>query len=158
MSAITPDRPTHAPAFVRAPGPIVSRLLARGLPFGPNVLLTVRGRRSGTLHTFPVALVRLDGRRFVQSPFGDVNWVLNLRATPDATIVKGGRREAVTARELPVDEAGPVLRAILTPYLRSRLLGWFTRRYFGIAPDASDAAFLDKARRQPIFELTPRAR
>lgn len=146
----------RAPLYVRVPGPIVRRLLSRGLPFGPNVLLTVRGRRSGTPHTFPVAIVRYDGRRFVQSPFGDVNWVHNLRAAGEATIAKGDRREAVDARELTPEEAAPILRGILTPYLRSPVLGWFTRRYFEIRPDASDAEFLAKARRQPTFELTSR--
>jgi deazaflavin-dependent oxidoreductase (nitroreductase family) len=156
MSSETIRRPLRAPLFVRMPGPVVRRLLSRGLPFGPNVLLTVRGRRSGTPHTFPVALVEFEGRRFVQSPFGEVNWVLNLRAAGEATITKGASREQVVARVLDPEEAGPVLRGILTPYLQARLLGWFTRRYFAIDPHASDAEFVAKARHQPIFELAPR--
>lgn len=156
MSTQTLSQPTRAPRFVRAPGPIVRRLLAKGLPFGPNVLITIRGRRTGTPHTFPIALTRLGDRRFVQSPFGDVNWVHNLRAAGEATITKKDERQDVDARELTPEEAGPVLRGVLTPYLRNRLLGPFTRRYFAIGPDAPDAAFIDKARRQPIFELTPK--
>ena len=38
MSTQTLSQPKRAPRFVRAPGPIVRRLLAKGLPFGPNVL------------------------------------------------------------------------------------------------------------------------
>jgi deazaflavin-dependent oxidoreductase (nitroreductase family) len=154
MSTQTLPHPKRAPRFVRAPGPIVRRLLAKGLPFGPNVLITIRGRRSGTPHTFPIALTRFGDRRFVQSPFGDVNWVHNLRAAGEATITKGDRREDVHARELTPEEAGPVLRGVLSPYLRNRILGVFTRRYFAISPDSTDAQFVDKARRQPIFELT----
>jgi len=156
MSTHTLTHAKRAPRFVRAPGPIVRRLLAKGLPFGPNVLITIRGRRTGTPHTFPIALTRFGDRRFVQSPFGDVNWVHNLRASREATITKGDQREDVSARELTPEEAGPVLRGVLTPYLRNRLLGVFTRRYFAIGPDASDDEFVEKARRQPIFELTPR--
>ena len=156
MSTHTLTHPKRAPRFVRAPGPVVRRLLAMGLPFGPNVLITIRGRRTGTLHTFPIALTRFGDRRFVQSPFGDVNWVHNLRAAGEATITKGDQREDVNARELKAEEAGPVLRGVLTPYLRNPLLRFFTRRYFAISPDATDAEFVDKARRQPIFELTPK--
>jgi len=156
MSSQTLPHAKRAPRFVRAPGPIVSRLIAKGLPFGPNVLITIRGRRTGTPHTFPIALTHLGDRRFVQSPFGEVNWVHNLRAAGEATITKGDLREEVDARPLPPEEAGPVLRGVLTPYLRNRLLAPFTRRYFAIGPDATDEAFVDKARRQPIFELTPK--
>ena len=85
-----------------------------------------------------------------------MNWVHNLRAAGEATITKKDERQDVDARELTPEEAGPVLRGVLTPYLRNRLLGPFTRRYFAIGPDAPDAAFIDKARRQPIFELTPK--
>ncbi|TAL05614.1 MAG: deazaflavin-dependent nitroreductase, partial [Chloroflexota bacterium] len=38
---------TQAPAFVRASNPLTRRMLRLGMPMGPNVLLTVRGRTSG---------------------------------------------------------------------------------------------------------------
>ena len=156
MTTHTTSRPARAPGFVRVPGPLVSRIIGLGLWSGPNVLLTIRGRRSGRPLTIPLALVEHEGRRFVQSPFGEVSWVHNLRAAGEATITKGTRHEVVAAREVPLAEAGPLLRAILTPYLRAPLLGFVTRRYFGIGPDASDPAFIEKARHQPLFELTPK--
>ena len=156
MSTTSLPHPKRVPLYVRLPGPVISRLLARGLRFGPNVLITIRGRRTGDPHTFPIALVRWGDRRFVQSPFGDVNWVRNLREAGEAAIAKGDHREAVVARELPLDEAAVVLRGVLTPYLRHPLLRWFTRRYFAIHPDAPAEAWVDKARHQPIFELTPK--
>ena len=146
----------RAPWYVPLFSPVAELLLKLGVPLGLNGLITIRGRRSGKPHTFPVALVEWQGRRFVQSPFGDVNWVHNLRAAGEATVTRGDHREDVAARELTPEEAGPVLRGVLTPYLRNRILGPFTRRYFAIRPDASDEAFIDKARRQPTFELTPR--
>ena len=47
---------TQAPALVRASNPLTRRLLRLGLPMGPNVLLTVRGRSSGLPRTAPVAV------------------------------------------------------------------------------------------------------
>jgi deazaflavin-dependent oxidoreductase (nitroreductase family) len=83
---------------------------------GPNGLITVRGRISGELRTTPVAFVEIDGRTWVQSPFGDVNWVRNLRAAGEATVTIGMRSEEVSAVELSKAEKvdfyrGPVRRA-----------------------------------------------
>ena len=47
---------TTAPLFVRAANPFLNRLLRLGVPLGPNVPLTVRGRSSGKLRTVPVAV------------------------------------------------------------------------------------------------------
>lgn len=60
--------------------PLMRRLLGAGVPSGPNVLLTVRGRKSGLPRTFPIAMLESGGRCFVQASFGEVNWVQNLRA------------------------------------------------------------------------------
>ncbi|HKA48446.1 MAG TPA: nitroreductase/quinone reductase family protein, partial [Candidatus Dormibacteraeota bacterium] len=46
----------------------------------PNVLLTMRGRRSGKLRTVPIGMIELDGRSFVQASYGEIGWVANLRA------------------------------------------------------------------------------
>ena len=88
--------------------PVIRRLLGAGLPFGPNVLLTVRGRTSGVPHTFPLAILETDGRRFVQSPFGEVNWVRNLRASGTAIVSKGTQSENVDAVELEPETAAAV--------------------------------------------------
>ena len=81
---------TRVPSFVAFFNPVARRLLGVGIPMGPNALITVRGRKSGLDRTTPVALVELEGRRWIQSPFGEVNWVRNLRATGEATIAIGG--------------------------------------------------------------------
>jgi deazaflavin-dependent oxidoreductase (nitroreductase family) len=135
---------------------IVRRLIAAGLPLGPNVLLTVRGRSSGIDRTFPVALIEHRGRRFIQSPYGEVNWVRNLRASRSALITKGRTREAVDAVELAPDEAGPILRDALAPYLRSRLLRPLVRLFIGVRVDSTLDDYVDTARRHPTFELKGR--
>ena len=85
-----------AGGFLRLINPLVRRMVSRGIPTGaPNVLLTVRGRRSGRLRTVPVGMVVLDGRRFVQSSYGETGWVANLRAAGEAIMpsVSSGRSE-----------------------------------------------------------------
>jgi hypothetical protein len=66
--------------------PIARFLLAAGVPLGPNGLITVRGRKSGLPRTTPVAIIAVAGRRWVWCPWGDTQWVRNLRAAGGATI------------------------------------------------------------------------
>jgi len=70
---------THVPSLVGFFNPIARRVLKVGSLLGPNALITVRGRKSGLPRTTPVALVEIDGRRWVIGTFGETNWVRNLR-------------------------------------------------------------------------------
>ena len=140
-------------AIVRVLNPVVSRLLGAGLSFGPNVLLTVRGRSSGQPRTFPVAILELDGRRFIQSPWGEVNWVRNLRVAGEATVSHGGRRERVEAIEIAPEEGGSILRGSMEPYFRSRILSLVVRLSFGLHRSSSPDEFVAVARAHPMFEL-----
>jgi hypothetical protein len=40
-----------------------------------TVLLTVRGRRSGTPRTVPIGMLELDGAWFIQASYGETGWV-----------------------------------------------------------------------------------
>ncbi len=154
--------------FLRLVNPLVRRMVIAGLPTGaPNILLTVRGRRSGRPRTVPVGMVELDGRRFVQSSYGEGGWVQNLRAAGEATIVDGRRRELVRAVELPPDEAGAVMERLLEACHRSSVLrmllgsGWrppigVLWRYRIRVDDTLDE-YVAEARRHPLFELRPLA-
>jgi deazaflavin-dependent oxidoreductase (nitroreductase family) len=144
-------------------------MISAGVPTGaPNVLLTVRGRRSGMPRSKPVGMVELDGAWFVQSSYGETGWVANLRAAGEATVTRpGGGRVPVRAIELPPDEAGAVLRRALEPFHRSRLLrallGPEMRPPIGVLRrlrlrvDDTPAEYVAEARRHPLFELRPRA-
>src|SRR5919112_4996267 len=79
---------------------ITKPLLAAGMPMGFNGLLTVPGRTTGVPRTTPLAIIEDGGRRWVWSPWGEVQWVKNLRAAGRATIAVRGRREDVRAVEL----------------------------------------------------------
>ena len=73
------DRAAAAPPWVTFFGPIAKVVLAAGVPLGPNALITVRGRKSGRPRTTPLAIIEVTGRRWVWAPWGDVQWVRNLR-------------------------------------------------------------------------------
>jgi deazaflavin-dependent oxidoreductase (nitroreductase family) len=156
MSSSHALRTTGVPALIPILNPLIRRILGAGLPFGPNVLLTVRGRASGLPRTVPVAVIRLDGHRYIQSPFGEVNWVRNLRAAGEAVVSKGRRREEVDAIEVTPQAGGPILRDALAPYLRSRLLAPLLRRFFAFRADSTLEDYVAEARRHPIFELRTR--
>ena len=144
-------RPAHVPAFVSVFNPIASRLLRIGTPLGPNALLTVRGRNSGQLRTTPVALVEVNGRRWVQSPFGDVNWVRNLRAAGEATITVNRRPESVEAVELSTAETARFFKDVLGPYVGRIPLGRWLVSLLGLGEILSDPDAA--AAKHPVFEL-----
>src|SRR5215208_4946818 len=121
-------RSTHVPSWVPFFTRIARLLLAAGVPMGPNKLITVRGRKSGLPRTTPLAIVEHAGRRGVISPFGEVNWVRNLRAAGRATITVGQRKEEVTAVELEPTEAVAFIRDVLAPHARRARFGaWIVR-------------------------------
>ena len=145
--------PYRAPAIVAAFNPLVRRMIRAGLPLGPNVVLTVRGRTSGLPRSFPVAIIDVGSRHFIQSPYGEVNWVRNLRADPDAVLARGGRDQAVEAIEVTPEDAVAILRAGVARYLRSRWMSPVVRVFTGIRRDSTDEEILLQARRHPMFEL-----
>jgi deazaflavin-dependent oxidoreductase (nitroreductase family) len=147
--------------------PLARRMISAGIPTGaPNVLLTVRGRRSGRPRTVPVAMLELDGAWFVHATYGETGWVANLRAAGEATVTRsGGRRVAVRAVELSPEEAGALQQRALAPFRRSRvfraLLGPHGRGPVGIMwafrirIDDTIEEYTAAARRYPLFELRP---
>ena len=90
----------RVPRWVAVFGPVAKRMLAAGVPMGPNALVTIRGRSTGLPRTTPLAIIEQGGRRWIWSPWGDVQWVRNLRAAGQATITVRGRTEEVRATEL----------------------------------------------------------
>jgi deazaflavin-dependent oxidoreductase (nitroreductase family) len=127
-------------------------LLALGVPMGPDILLTVRGRKSGLPRTTPVTICEYGGRRGVISPFGESNWARNLRAAGTATISFGRRREQVRAVELDHDDAVEFVRDVIVPVARDSKLGdWFVRKVDKIDIDNPEEA----VRGRPVFEIFP---
>ena len=112
----------------------------------PMYLLTVRGRKSGQPRTVALAIIERNGKRYVGSPYGIVDWVRNLRAAGEATLTRGRRSETVNARELPKGEAALVLREDIkggNPFAR----------YFGVTGESSLEEFERAAASHPVFLL-----
>jgi deazaflavin-dependent oxidoreductase (nitroreductase family) len=140
------------PRLVRWLDPVMRRLLSAGLPMGPNILLTVRGRKTGKARSIAVALVEIGDRRWVVSAFGEVEWVRNLRAAGEAEIRMAGQPHHVRADEYSPTEAAAWFRDLLIPYVRSlplgsRMASSFFAREIIRDPEAA-------AQRRPVFELT----
>ena len=146
---------THAPAVVRYSNPLTRGLLRLGVPMGPNLLLTVRGRSTGLPRSAPVAVVETDGRRLIIAAYGEVHWVRNLRAAGEADIEVHGQKEHVGAVELSRSDAirfyGETLPTFIT---RLPLIGRiFGRLLFGlIGPEVLNDP-VRAAELHPVFEL-----
>jgi len=120
------------------------------------ILLRIRGRKTGQPRTTAVNVFERSGVRYVVGTFGETDWVRNLRAAREATLIERGRQVMVDAVELPIEDAAPVLHDALEPFLGTRFGSQALRHYYDVAPGAPLAAYLDEARRHPIFELRPR--
>ena len=146
---------SQIPIYVRLGNMLTLTLLRAGFPLvGPGIiignypmyLLTVRGRKSGQPRTVAVAIIQRNGKRYVGSPYGIVEWVRNLRAAREAVLTRGRRSEPVDARELPPKEAALVLREDVkggNPFAR----------YFGVTADSSLEEFERAVVRHPVFLL-----
>jgi len=140
-----------APRWVTVFNPIAKTLLGAGVPLGYNALLTIRGRKSGVPRTTPIAIIDVDGRRWVWAPFGEVHWVQNLRAAGRATITIRGRTEDVRATELDDSERLAFFRDVLRRVAHDMPLGiQFIKLVDRVDLDDPTTA----AEGRPVFELT----
>jgi deazaflavin-dependent oxidoreductase (nitroreductase family) len=137
----------HVGLAVRISNAVVAALLRRGVKIGGNTLLTVPGRKSGQPRTTPVTILQWNGERWLQSPFGEVNWVRNLRAAGRATLTRGRRVEPISVVELSPAEAAQVLKGTLASY-PSLIKG-----YFDVTPESPLKDFEREAARHPMFRV-----
>jgi deazaflavin-dependent oxidoreductase (nitroreductase family) len=125
------------------------------MPLGPNRVLTIRGRRTGQLHTIPLAVAEVGGRRWVIGTFGETNWVRNLRAAGEAELEIEGARRNVRAIELTHEQAAGFFTNVIVPYVthmpRLWRLGVQSLIRFAAPEIYSDPPAA--ARRHPVFEL-----
>lgn len=115
--------------------PLVSRLRTGGV-----ATLTVVGRSSGRPRTVPVIPVEVKGIRYLVSPFGESDWVRNLRKARTGQLRSRAMMEAFRATELPVAQRPPIIAAYRKAARRD------VDRYFTRLPDPAD---------HPVFQITP---
>ncbi|MEP7188718.1 MAG: nitroreductase family deazaflavin-dependent oxidoreductase [Roseiflexaceae bacterium] len=145
----------QTPLFVRAGNVLTLTLLRAGfklvgpfLVFGnyPMYLLTVPGRKSGQPRTVALAIIQRNGKRYIGSPYGIVDWVRNLRAAGQAILTRGRRSETINAIELPPQDAALVLREEIkdgNPFIR----------YYGVTAESSLDELARAAVNHPLFLL-----
>jgi deazaflavin-dependent oxidoreductase (nitroreductase family) len=151
-SATSQAKALRVPRYVPLFNPITRSLLRAGVPLGMNGLLTIRGRTSGLPRTTPIAIIDAKDRRFVWCPWGESQWVQNLRAAGQATIGRDGHGELVRATELDATERVAFFRDIAGPAARRIPFGyWFIR-----IVDGTDLNHpTDAANGRVVFELHP---
>jgi len=143
-------RAAGPPSWVSFFNPIAKFLLAAGVPMLFNGLVTVRGRKSGLPRTTPLAVIDVSGRRWVWSPWGDGDWVRNLRTAGRATITVRRRTIEVNATELDPTQRVGFFRDVLGPLARGVPFGlWLIRIVDGVDLDHP----LEAAESRPVFEL-----
>jgi deazaflavin-dependent oxidoreductase (nitroreductase family) len=139
----------RAPWYARAGNVMTTTLLRAGVKLNgfkkyPMYLMTVRGRKSGQPRTISIAIMEREGKRYLGAPYGEVNWVRNLRAAKEAVLTRGRRSETVRAIELPRGEAAVVLKAEVeggNPF----------SSYFGVTKESSPEEYERAVASHPIF-------
>jgi deazaflavin-dependent oxidoreductase (nitroreductase family) len=114
----------------------------------------VRGRKTGIVRTTPVAMIKVNGRRWIVGTFGEVNWVRNLRATGEGVLSVGRRKESVRAVELNRGDTESFFAEVLGPYVERMPLGRWLLGSVLSAPDILEDPH-GAAERHPVFELHP---
>lgn len=134
----------------RVENAIVGTLVRLGVGLPPEFcLLTVRGRRSRKELTNPVLAISENGQRWLVAPYGEVQWVLNVRSNPHVRLSRSRSSEDVVLGELEPKDSVPMLRAYLAK-------APIVRPYFDVIPSSGDAEFLAEAPKHPVFAITGR--
>lgn len=131
---------------------VVVRLQRIGIAFGPMQLLTVKGRRTGRVLTFPIAVNKLHGGRYIFQAFPKASWVANARAADTVTLTRGRRASTVCLTELPVDERAPLLRELVTSSPASVGKRFVTT---GLAEESTPDGVAAAAPRIAVFRVDP---
>jgi deazaflavin-dependent oxidoreductase (nitroreductase family) len=120
-----------------------------GLGIGPSFiyLLQVRGRKTGRIHSAPVNLMEMGGKRFLVAPRGRTQWVRNAEAAGEITLKRGSKRQ--TYRLIPIADAEKpeILKMYLDRYASA------VQKFFPIASGSELNAFRGIAANYPVFEL-----
>ena len=134
----------------------VAKILNRGwawihaLGVAPNYLVTLEvvGRQSGKVISFPLALTRLNGERYLVSMLGqEANWVRNVRAAGGKATLRHGKVEHVQLVEIDVAQRAPVLKAFLQHAPGAR-------PHIPVDKDAPLTEFETIAAQYPVFRST----
>lgn len=136
--------------FARLQNRATAAAFAAGIFPKRTAELQVRGRRSGRVISFPVAIADFEGERYLVSMLGEnANWVRNLKAANYQAVLRHGRRETVRLEEVDVAARAPILRR----YLR---IAPGARPHIPVDFRAPVAEFERVAADYPVFRIAAR--
>lgn len=124
--------------------------VVHSLGIAPNYLVTldVTGRRSGKTISFPLAMIVMNGERYLVSMLGtEANWVRNVEAAGGQARLRHGITEQVLLEEVDVEQRAPILKA----YLK---LAPGARPHIPVSKDAPLGEFEKIAAKYPVFRVT----
>jgi hypothetical protein len=107
---------------------------------GALPIVSVKGRRSGKVHSTPINVLEVEGVRYLLSPRGETGWSRNLRAVGECSLKVKGSARRYRATEVPVPDRPPLIAAYLDRW------GNQTRGQFAKLPNPAD---------HPAFRLDP---
>ena len=133
--------------WLKVANPVVMSLNRLGLAVGTQHILVIPGRTTGTLRSTPVAVVCVNGSRYVVSAL-ESDWAKNARVAGWGLLSQGRRTERVTLAELPVEDRAPILREF------PRQVRGGVRFFEGVLGKAVDQDVLvGAAPRVPVFRI-----
>lgn len=121
--------------------------IIHSLGIAPNYLVTleVRGARTGRKIAFPLAMVVMDGERYLVAMLGkDAAWVRNVGAANGHAMLRHGKIEPVRLLPVAVEERPRILKLYL-----QRAPG--ARPHIPVDKDAPLEAFAEIAADFPVF-------
>ena len=132
--------------WFKAENSLLKIVLRTGLKLGTTYILSVKGRKSGVVHSTPVVLVALEGERYLVAPYGPVNWVRNARAAGTVTLSRGRHNETLHIVEEGPEESAPILKRYLA-------MAPATRSCFHAGSQSPVQEFAAEAPAHPVFRL-----
>lgn len=121
-------------------------LTGRGRGASYRHILTVAGRTTGVPRSTPVDVMAIDGHRWLVAPYGETNWVRNVRAVGRISLRRGRFTEQLRTEEI----AGTDVVVPIRLYIGAVRVA---RPYWEVGPDASDAEIAAIAGNHPVFRL-----
>ena len=145
---------THGslPRWLKIANPLVIASERLGMRMGTIHVLSVPGRKSGTMRNTPVSMLTVDGTRYLIGGMADADWVQNARAAGWGILAWGRWSERVALTELPVEERDAILREF--PRRVPAGVSFFRRLYpLPHDPAALSDAFANLATRATVFRV-----
>ncbi|GAB3144671.1 nitroreductase family deazaflavin-dependent oxidoreductase [Amycolatopsis stemonae] len=112
-------------------------------------VVETRGRSTGEPRKVPLAVVAVDGGRYLVSPVRDRDWVANLLAAPECALLGQNLREDCRAEEIGGGEAVAVVAA----YLAAMSVPWAVKA-FPVPQDATAGQIRAELPGMAVFRLS----